>query len=132
MNVRANPKLRGLTGGRTLEDYLQRGKEFRTRPDFVKVTAGILLVGVLASEVEQQVTFLKVASESQNFRLAVEALRNGDLPSADRYIRGPQFQLGGFVGELIDNRAEKAALNFQTAWANAMSNASIIAGQLQR
>jgi hypothetical protein len=120
--VRLHPWARELEP-RTIEARQRRGAWYRENSGRL----ASLLVIPMAWALAQGQGILDVAANGRPgqphyFRLAVEALANGNLAAADRFINGTgtENRLGGFVGQLIAAGFGPAAFAFQTAWEQAL------------
>ena len=121
----------GRKTARSKADYESRGKSFRYKQNLFKTAIAGLTFGALDQAISDATGLLDVASKSQNFRLAVKALSEGELALAERYLFGHgNLQYGGFMAELVDNGLARPALVFKAKFYELVAKAKADAQQL--
>jgi hypothetical protein len=111
---RANP--RAVREPTNTAGRMERGRRFVSR-------LGVMLMTALLWDVLGQYTnAMEIASRSNNFQQAIQALTDGNIPRAESML-GIPVGSGGFLGELTDNQLLGPATALEAVWIAALRRA---------
>ena len=103
---------RGTKVPTKMEDVLAAGRKYMKSSRFRVLAAGAFVSSVLGEAIAQEAKLLDVAAKSGYYELALDALQDGDLEQAEKWLIGGSNSL---QSEILFQVGATASLDFQMA-----------------